>query len=199
MIDHVGHRGDGVASASGESDLRALHAARRDGRGRSRRRSPRSPRGCLRSTTPAPSAIAPFCPHFGVCGGCAMQHWADRRAIAPGSAISSSRHCAQAGSTRRRAADRRPRRGPPPRHRACAARQRMTCSRSASPPPARTTSCRSTAARFSTPPWHGALDAAWAIAEALDADPASRSTSKSPRPTPASTSMCAAPGRCRRR
>ena len=45
----------------------------------------------------------------------------------------------------------------------------MTCSRSALPRPARTTSSRSTAARSSIPALDGALDAAWALAEAADA------------------------------
>ncbi|HEY7248768.1 MAG TPA: methyltransferase [Xanthobacteraceae bacterium] len=28
---------------------------------------------------PSPERIAPICPHFGVCGGCAFQHWASAR------------------------------------------------------------------------------------------------------------------------
>ncbi len=27
----------------------------------------------------SPERIAPFCPHFGICGGCAIQHWEDER------------------------------------------------------------------------------------------------------------------------
>lgn len=71
LIDHVGHRGDGVTSdgiyvpytlggetvtvdsVRGHPDRRRLIAVERASAER----------------------IAPFCPHFGVCGGCAIQHW----------------------------------------------------------------------------------------------------------------------------
>jgi 23S rRNA (uracil1939-C5)-methyltransferase len=73
-IDHVGHRGDGVAIAdghpiyvpyalpgeritaepvSGHPDRRRLVAVERV----------------------SPDRVAPFCGHFGSCGGCAIQHW----------------------------------------------------------------------------------------------------------------------------
>jgi 23S rRNA (uracil1939-C5)-methyltransferase len=32
-------------------------------------------RHLLNVERPSPERIAPICPHFGVCGGCAMQHW----------------------------------------------------------------------------------------------------------------------------
>jgi 23S rRNA (uracil1939-C5)-methyltransferase len=32
-------------------------------------------RHLLRVESPSPQRIEPVCPHFGVCGGCAMQHW----------------------------------------------------------------------------------------------------------------------------
>ena len=32
----------------------------------------------LRIVTPSPERIVPFCPHFGSCGGCAIQHWAEQ-------------------------------------------------------------------------------------------------------------------------
>ena len=31
--------------------------------------------GCSQVEIASPERIAPFCPHFGVCGGCAIQHW----------------------------------------------------------------------------------------------------------------------------
>jgi len=32
-------------------------------------------RRLLRVEQPSAERIAPICPHFGVCGGCAVQHW----------------------------------------------------------------------------------------------------------------------------
>jgi 23S rRNA (uracil1939-C5)-methyltransferase len=78
VIDHVAHRGDGVAETpSGplyvpytlpgetvEVDHVAGHPDRRH---------------LLRVETASAERIAPFCPHFGVCGGCAIQHWIPER------------------------------------------------------------------------------------------------------------------------
>lgn len=76
-IDHVGHRGDGVAldgtqsifvpyTLGGETvevdDVPGNHPDRRR---------------LLRVTHQSAERIAPFCPHFGVCGGCAIQHWSE--------------------------------------------------------------------------------------------------------------------------
>jgi 23S rRNA (uracil1939-C5)-methyltransferase len=36
-------------------------------------------RHLIRVETPSPERIAPVCPHFGICGGCALQHWATAR------------------------------------------------------------------------------------------------------------------------
>ena len=36
-------------------------------------------RRLLQVEVASPERIAPFCPHFGVCGGCAIQHWQAER------------------------------------------------------------------------------------------------------------------------
>ena len=78
VIARIGHRGDGIAdSAAGaiyvpgtlpgetvEVEQVAGHPDRRR---------------LLQIERPSPERIAPICPHFGVCGGCAVQHWQDAR------------------------------------------------------------------------------------------------------------------------
>ena len=71
-IDHVGHRGDGVTGDGAtfvpytlageivETEPLEGHADRRK---------------LLRVVAPSVERIDPFCPHFTVCGGCAIQHW----------------------------------------------------------------------------------------------------------------------------
>jgi 23S rRNA (uracil1939-C5)-methyltransferase len=73
-IDHVGQHGDGVAISGGQPVYvpytlsgEAVEVASVPGHPDRRR--------LLQVDTPSPQRIAPFCPHFGVCGGCAIQHW----------------------------------------------------------------------------------------------------------------------------
>lgn len=79
VIDHVGHRGDGVATVGGESVYvpytlsgETVEAAPVPGHHPDRRR-------LVAVEKASPERIAPFCPHFGVCGGCAIQHWETER------------------------------------------------------------------------------------------------------------------------
>ena len=74
VIDKVGHRGDGVAAGAAgpiyvpgalpgetvEVESVAGHPDRRR---------------LLSVGKPSAERIVPICPHFGVCGGCAVQHW----------------------------------------------------------------------------------------------------------------------------
>jgi 23S rRNA (uracil1939-C5)-methyltransferase len=74
VIDRLAHRGDGVADTPAgplyvpytlpgetvETEAVPGHPDRRH---------------LLRVETASPERIEPFCPHFGICGGCAIQHW----------------------------------------------------------------------------------------------------------------------------
>jgi 23S rRNA (uracil1939-C5)-methyltransferase len=74
VIDHVGHRGDGVAFADGQTvfvpyALGGEIAEVEPAAGHPERRQ------LSRVERASPERIAPFCRYFGGCGGCAIQHW----------------------------------------------------------------------------------------------------------------------------
>lgn len=77
VIDHVGHFGDGVALADGGSIYvpfalggETVEVLPAPGNHPDRR-------VLAHVVAPSPERIEPFCPHFGTCGGCAIQHWRD--------------------------------------------------------------------------------------------------------------------------
>jgi 23S rRNA (uracil1939-C5)-methyltransferase len=74
VIDHVGHFGDGVALA-GEQNIYVPYTL--GGETVEVQAVPGHPdrRRLLAVEHASPQRIAPFCPHFSVCGGCAIQHW----------------------------------------------------------------------------------------------------------------------------
>jgi 23S rRNA (uracil1939-C5)-methyltransferase len=74
VIDRLGHRGDGVVDADREP---IFVPGALPGETVEVEAVPGHPdrRKLLRIDTPSTERIAPICPHFGVCGGCAVQHW----------------------------------------------------------------------------------------------------------------------------
>jgi 23S rRNA (uracil1939-C5)-methyltransferase len=73
-IDHVGYFGDGVAPSPGSNiyvpyTLGGETVEVAEVHGRPDRRK------LVDIKQASPQRIAPFCPHFSVCGGCAIQHW----------------------------------------------------------------------------------------------------------------------------
>ena len=79
VIDHVGHRGDGVAFADGQNVYvpytlggETVEVAPVPGHHPDRRH-------LLQVERASPDRVTPFCPHFGTCGGCAIQHWETER------------------------------------------------------------------------------------------------------------------------
>jgi 23S rRNA (uracil1939-C5)-methyltransferase len=78
VIDHVGHRGDGVAFADGQTVYVPYALA---GETVEVAPVPDHPdrRRLLQVERASPQRVAPFCQHFGICGGCAIQHWETER------------------------------------------------------------------------------------------------------------------------
>ncbi|QCK86386.1 class I SAM-dependent RNA methyltransferase [Phreatobacter aquaticus] len=73
-ISHVGHRGDGVAD--GRFVPFTLPGEVVDAEGAEDRLMP------VAIVTPSPDRVTPPCPHFGICGGCNLQHWAPQPYLA---------------------------------------------------------------------------------------------------------------------
>lgn len=76
QIADIGHRGDGIAdTAAGAAyvpyTLPGEIVDVEDWPGHPDRRR------LVAVVQPSPQRIEPFCPHFGTCGGCAIQHWAE--------------------------------------------------------------------------------------------------------------------------
>jgi 23S rRNA (uracil1939-C5)-methyltransferase len=74
VIDHVGHRGDGIGFAGGENLFVPYTLA-----GETVEVEPVADhpdrRSLMRIEHASPERIDPFCRYFGACGGCAIQHW----------------------------------------------------------------------------------------------------------------------------
>lgn len=73
-IARIGHRGDGIADGPDEP---IYVPGALPGEAVEVEAVPGHPdrRALLRVERPSAERIAPICPHFGVCGGCAVQHW----------------------------------------------------------------------------------------------------------------------------
>ena len=79
VVDHVGHLGDGVALVDGQNVYvpyalggETVEVVPVPGHHPDRRRLVQVERA-------SPERVTPFCQHFGVCGGCAIQHWEAER------------------------------------------------------------------------------------------------------------------------
>ena len=71
VIDRVGHQGDGIA-ASGTGQVYIPYTLP----GETVLITRSGDRGDLRrNVSPSADRIPPICPYFGLCGGCALQHW----------------------------------------------------------------------------------------------------------------------------
>jgi 23S rRNA (uracil1939-C5)-methyltransferase len=78
VIDRIGHRGDGVVDAPADGSGEPIFVpGALPGETVEVETVPGHPdrRQLIRVETASPERIAPICPHFGICGGCAVQHW----------------------------------------------------------------------------------------------------------------------------
>ena len=73
VIDHLGAQGDGVAQGPSGRPVYIPFALPGE-RVRARLAGDRAAE--VEVLAPSPDRAVPPCPHFGVCGGCALQHWA---------------------------------------------------------------------------------------------------------------------------
>jgi len=76
VIDRLGHRGDGIADGPAgpiyvSDTLPGETVEVQPVPGQPDRRQ------LLNIERPSAQRVAPICPHFGICGGCALQHWDD--------------------------------------------------------------------------------------------------------------------------
>jgi 23S rRNA (uracil1939-C5)-methyltransferase len=74
VVDRIGHRGDGVVDGTEEpiyisGTLPGETVDVEDWPGHPDRRQ------LINIESASAQRVAPICPHFGVCGGCALQHW----------------------------------------------------------------------------------------------------------------------------
>lgn len=78
VIDRIGHRGDGIAETP-DGPVFVPYAL--PGETVEAEAVPGHPdrRHLLRVVSASADRVEPFCPHFGICGGCAIQHWAPER------------------------------------------------------------------------------------------------------------------------
>ena len=72
VIDRLGAQGDGVAQGPSGRPVYVPFALP-GARVRARLAGDRAAE--VEVLAPSPERVAPSCPHFGVCGGCALQHW----------------------------------------------------------------------------------------------------------------------------
>lgn len=74
MIDRLGHRGDGIVDTS-DGPLYVPYVLPGEAVEVERVSGHPDRRHTVRVEVESPQRIEPICPHFGVCGGCSLQHW----------------------------------------------------------------------------------------------------------------------------